>query len=74
MNDQQYRAEVARQNTTYMQPFYIGFYFASDTDFSAVLVPIYQSPGMLLQGTSTEVSISIRFSARGEQETGGDIR
>ncbi|WP_251035739.1 hypothetical protein [Paenibacillus sp. ISL-20] len=73
MNDQQYRAEVARQNTTYIQPSYIGFYFASDTDFSAVPVPVYQSPGMLIQGTSAEVSAFIRFSARGEQETGGHI-
>lgn len=47
MHDPQYRAEMARQNTTYNQPSYTSFYFASDTDFSAVPVPVYQSPGML---------------------------
>ena len=36
MHDKQYRAEVARQNTTYNQPSYPGFYLASDTDFSKV--------------------------------------
>ena len=36
MHDKQYRAEVARQNTTYNQPSYPGFYLASDTDFTKV--------------------------------------
>jgi rhamnogalacturonan endolyase len=36
MHDTQYRAEVARQNVTYNQPSYPGFYLASDTDFSQV--------------------------------------
>jgi rhamnogalacturonan endolyase len=36
MHDKQYRAEVARQNTTYNQPSYPGFYLASDTDFAKV--------------------------------------
>ena len=36
MHDKQYRAEVARQNTTYNQPSYTGFYLASDTDFTTV--------------------------------------
>jgi rhamnogalacturonan endolyase len=36
MHDKQYRAEVARQNTTYNQPSYPGFYLASDTDFMKV--------------------------------------
>ncbi|MEK4980722.1 rhamnogalacturonan lyase [Bacillus sp. FSL K6-6540] len=47
MHDPQYRVEVARQNTTYNQPSYTSFYFASDTDFSEVPIPVYQSPGML---------------------------
>jgi len=34
MHDVQYRAEVARQNTTYNQPSYPGFYLASDLDWS----------------------------------------
>lgn len=39
MQDRQYRAEVARQQTTYNQPSYPGFYLASDTDWSTVPVP-----------------------------------
>jgi len=38
MHDVQYRAEVARQNTTYNQPSYTSYYFASDMDFAAVPV------------------------------------
>lgn len=34
MHDTQYRAEVARQQTSYNQPSYPGWYLASDTDFS----------------------------------------
>ncbi|MFE5240728.1 MULTISPECIES: rhamnogalacturonan lyase [unclassified Streptomyces] len=39
MHDAQYRAEVARQQTTYNQPAYPGFYLASDTDWSKVPLP-----------------------------------
>ena len=39
MHDVQYRAEVARQNTTYNQPSYPSFYLASDLDWSRVPVP-----------------------------------
>ncbi|UCM89235.1 rhamnogalacturonan lyase [Streptomyces marincola] len=45
MHDPQYRAEVARQQTTYNQPSYTGFYLASDMDFSAVPVPDLWTPG-----------------------------
>jgi hypothetical protein len=38
MHDTQYRAEVARQQTTYNQPSYPGWYLASDMDFPAVPV------------------------------------
>jgi hypothetical protein len=38
MHDVQYRAEVARQNTTYNQPSYTSYYFASDMDFANVPV------------------------------------
>ncbi|GAA5209373.1 rhamnogalacturonan lyase [Microbacterium kyungheense] len=38
MSDLQYRAEVARQNTTYNQPSYTSYYFASDMDFAKVPV------------------------------------
>ncbi|MGW4947501.1 rhamnogalacturonan lyase [Actinoplanes sp. NPDC004185] len=36
MHDPQYRVEVARQQTTYNQPSYPGFYLASDTDWRNV--------------------------------------
>ncbi|MEU4604424.1 rhamnogalacturonan lyase [Kribbella sp. NPDC023972] len=39
MHDPQYRAQVARQNTSYNQPSYPGFYLASDTDWSKVPLP-----------------------------------
>ncbi|MEV0902455.1 rhamnogalacturonan lyase [Actinoplanes sp. NPDC049802] len=39
MHDPQYRVEVARQQTTYNQPSYPGFYLASDTDWSTVPLP-----------------------------------
>ncbi|WP_449657241.1 rhamnogalacturonan lyase family protein [Streptomyces litchfieldiae] len=45
MHDPQYRAEVARQQTTYNQPSYTGFYLASDMDFAEVPVPDYWAPG-----------------------------
>ena len=38
LHDMQYRAEVARQNTTYNQPSYTSYYFASDMDFANVPV------------------------------------
>lgn len=47
MHDPQYRAEVARQQTTYNQPSYPGFYLASDTDFTTVPVPDVWTPGVL---------------------------
>ncbi|WP_185975842.1 rhamnogalacturonan lyase [Tessaracoccus rhinocerotis] len=46
MHDPQYRAEVARQQTTYNQPSYTGFYLASDMDFDDVpLVEVSDHPG-----------------------------
>jgi hypothetical protein len=39
MHDPQYRVEVARQQTTYNQPSYPGFYLASDTDWAKVPLP-----------------------------------
>ncbi|GGK77273.1 rhamnogalacturonan lyase [Mangrovihabitans endophyticus] len=36
MQDPQYRVEVARQQTTYNQPSYPGFYLAADTDWARV--------------------------------------
>jgi rhamnogalacturonan endolyase len=39
MHDPQYRAEVARQQTTYNQPSYPSFYLGSDMDWSRVPIP-----------------------------------
>ncbi|WP_125773206.1 rhamnogalacturonan lyase [Antribacter gilvus] len=44
LHDPQYRAEVARQQTTYNQPSYPGFYLASDTDYRNVPVPDVRLP------------------------------
>lgn len=45
MHDTQYRTGIARQNTTYNQPSYPSFYFASDMDWSKVPVPQLNLPG-----------------------------
>jgi len=42
MHDVQYRAETARQQTTYNQPAYTSFYLASDMDFADV--PLRAAP------------------------------
>ena len=42
MHDVQYRAETARQQTTYNQPAYTSFYLASDMDFADV--PLLTAP------------------------------
>jgi len=42
MHDVQYRAETARQQTTYNQPAYTSYYFASDLDWSKV--PVLTTP------------------------------
>ncbi|MFP5315161.1 MAG: rhamnogalacturonan lyase [Actinomycetes bacterium] len=53
MHDPQYRAEVARQNTTYNQPSYTSYYLASDMDFADVPLPDAWTPGLIgyLQAT-----------------------
>ncbi|NYI05523.1 rhamnogalacturonan lyase [Allostreptomyces psammosilenae] len=43
MHDAQYRAEVARQQTTYNQPSYPSFYLGSDMDWAQVPVPHYRT-------------------------------
>ncbi|QDG65515.1 rhamnogalacturonan lyase [Pseudarthrobacter sp. NIBRBAC000502772] len=45
MHDPQYRAEVTRQNTTYNQPSYTDFYFASDMHFGDVPLRAAWLPG-----------------------------
>ncbi|MBD2867380.1 rhamnogalacturonan lyase [Paenibacillus arenilitoris] len=47
MHDAQYRAEIARQNTSYNQPAYTSFYMASDIDWSLVPLPAVRMPGLL---------------------------
>jgi rhamnogalacturonan endolyase len=44
MHDPQYRAEVARQQTTYNQPSYPSFYLGSDIDWSRVPLPNLWTP------------------------------
>jgi hypothetical protein len=39
MHDPQYRAEVARQQTTYNQPSYTSFHLGTSTDWARVPVP-----------------------------------
>ncbi len=47
MHDPQYRADTARQQTTYNQPSYTSFYLGSDVDWTRVPVPRYWAPGSL---------------------------
>ncbi len=44
MHDVQYRTGIAWQNTTYNQPAYPSFYFASDTSFANVPIPNFWTP------------------------------
>ncbi len=44
MHDAQYRTGIAWQNTTYNQPAYPSFYFASDTNFANVPIPSFWTP------------------------------
>jgi hypothetical protein len=44
MHDPQYRAEVARQQTTYNQPAYTSFYLGSDIDWAQVPIPDLRIP------------------------------
>lgn len=62
MHDAQYRAEVARQSTTYNQPSYTSFYFGSDTNWANVPVPSFSTPGVVsvLEGAMSE------YQANGE--------
>ncbi|MEU8078717.1 rhamnogalacturonan lyase [Catellatospora citrea] len=45
MHDPQYRADVARQQTSYNQPAYPSFYLGSDVDWARVPAPDYWAPG-----------------------------
>ncbi|BCJ74955.1 hypothetical protein CS0771_44990 [Catellatospora sp. IY07-71] len=45
MHDPQYRADIARQQTSYNQPAYPGFHLASDVDWAKVPVPDHWAPG-----------------------------
>ncbi|PAE40802.1 rhamnogalacturonan lyase [Bacillus sp. 7884-1] len=60
MHDAQYRAEVARQSTTYNQPSYTSFYFGSDTNWANVPLPNLSTPGLLsvLEETMAEYKAS----------------
>jgi rhamnogalacturonan endolyase len=62
MHDAQYRAEVARQQTSYNQPSYTGFYLASDMDFTTVPLPELWTPASV---TALEADLE-RLTAAGE--------
>jgi len=62
MHDAQYRAEVARQQTSYNQPSYTGFYLASDMDFEEVPLPELWTPGSI---TALEAELE-KLTAAGE--------
>lgn len=47
MHDPQYRADIARQQTTYNQPAYTSFYFGSDINWAEVPVPDFWAPGSI---------------------------
>lgn len=57
MHDPQYRAEVARQQTTYNQPSYVGFYLGSGMtaeDWARVPVPtVVTAPTLTVDATTT---------------------
>jgi rhamnogalacturonan endolyase len=63
MQDPQYRADIARQQTGYNQPAYTGWYLASDTRWDRVPVPRYWSPG----------AIRALRSALDDYAAGGDV-
>lgn len=52
MHDVQYRTGIAWQNTTYNQPTYTSFYFASDTNFANVPIPNFWTPRVEEETTS----------------------
>ncbi len=49
MHDAQYRTGIAWQQTTYNQPAYPSFYFASDIDWDKVPIPTFWTPGLMEQ-------------------------
>lgn len=72
MHDLQYRAQVAGQNSTYNQPSYTSFYFASDTDWEYVPIPNAkkdQEPGAVKQATDPEKSTESETPTQTQQET-----
>ncbi|MFB5763364.1 rhamnogalacturonan lyase [Paenibacillus medicaginis] len=66
MHDPQYRTGVARQNTSYNQPSYTSFYFASDTDWADVPVPVFHAPGALNGLQSAFVQFRAAKEVRGD--------
>jgi hypothetical protein len=75
MHNVQYRTGIAWQSTTYNQPSYPSFYFASDTDWSKVPVPHFWTPtvdgepvenGKLGGPASVEPGQSFELIYRGE--------
>lgn len=72
MHDLQYRAQVAGQNSTYNQPSYTSFYFASDTDWAYVPIPNTkkdQEPGMVKPSIDPEQPTNPEQPTDSEQPT-----
>lgn len=66
MHDAQYRTGIAWQNTTYNQPAYPSFYFASDTDFANVPIPKFWTPRVDNGITSGGILTGPAASERGQ--------
>ena len=59
MQNLQYRAHVAGQNSSYNMPAYVDYYFAADTDWEYVTIPnrrADQKPGAVEENAKTAVS------------------
>ncbi|KAA9089604.1 rhamnogalacturonan lyase family protein [Microbacterium radiodurans] len=72
MHDPQYRAEVARQQTTYNQPSYTSFYLASDMDFGGVPLRPAAAP-VAAPGIGVDSGgVNVTWKAA-EQDAGGPV-
>ncbi|MFF2631731.1 fibronectin type III domain-containing protein [Microbacterium sp. NPDC058021] len=74
MHDPQYRAEIARQQTTYNQPAYTSFHLASGMDFAAVPLraapqPV-AAPGLSVSGRDVTVTWEAPAFTGGSDITG----
>lgn len=78
MQNLQYRAHVAGQNSSYNMPAYVDYYFAADTDWEYVTVPnrkADQAPGAVVESAANYAlaarAAGTTVSADGEAQTAG---